>query len=404
MIRGLTTAASGMLADERYQQLLANNLANSQTPGYKASNAELLGFPEQLLRLVDYGQDSGTTVGKLGTGVTFQEGVPIFSQGQLQDSNRGLDVAIVDNTPSGTYAGVATNPAQPGVVQSVNGNVQSGAGGRLQINGQSLAVVGADGQSIPGVFAAKNPAYQGTSLYASDGKPDYDSNGNPSYQFVNAAGAVIGQAGQPAWAHAGLRVGSQSDMGEHSFFAVAFQSSEVPSGLVLTRNGHFDVNDQNILVDAAGRAVLPVGQNGLPIQNGRIVMNTAYTGTDLFGPNGSPVTDKQGNASYRVTDTNGNTMNGRLGTVDADVTQLSPLGETEFEVGGTLNPTQAMTQLRTSTGTLKPGQVEESNVDVTSVMTQMTAVISHYEANQRVIQTEDSMLSKAVDDVGKVNA
>jgi flagellar hook protein FlgE len=402
MLRGLTTAASGMLADERYQQLLSNNLANAQTPGFKSSDAELLGFPEQLLRLVNYGQNTGSQIGKLGTGVVFQEGVPLFSQGQLQSTNRNLDVAVVDSTPAGSYAAVATNPTQAGTVQSINGTIQAGPGGRLQVNGQSLAVVDGNGQSVPGVFAAKNPAYQGTALTASDGRPDYDPNGNPSYIYVNGAGNVVGQATDAAWQHVGLRVGTQDNMGLHSFFAVDYQSPEVPSGLALTRDGHLDVDAQNVLIDASGHAVLPIGANGLPVQNGRIVINTAYTGTDLFQSDGSPVTDTQGNPSYRVLDTNGNPITGRLGTVDADVAQLNPLGQTEFQVGGTLNPAQAATQLRPTGGSLQPGQMEQSNVDVTSTMTQMMAVIGHYQANQEVIRTEDSMLQKAVDDVGKV--
>ncbi|SFU65704.1 flagellar hook-basal body protein [Alicyclobacillus macrosporangiidus] len=413
MIRGLTTAASGMTAAERMQQVLTNNLANTETPGFKASNAELLSFPEQLLHIMDYQGGNpalGPAIGTMPTGVTFQEGVLWFSQGDLVQTGRALDVAISDTTPAGPYAAVAAGPGggagaggAPGLA-SVQGPVTTGAGGVLQVNGRPLAVVGANGQAIPGVMAIRNPAYQGVALTAADGTANYDAQGNPSYLFANAAGQVLGRPGQPGWEGASLRVGTEADMGWHSFFPVAFSSGQVAQGLVLTRDGHFDVDGNNILVDASGRPVLPVGADGLPILNGRIRINPNYTGTELFGPDGGPVVDAQGQASYSVIDTNGNVIAGRLGTVDADVTQLQPLGETEFEVGGTLNPAQVRALLRPGTGALKPGAEEQSNVDAAATMTKMMAVLAQYEANQRVIRTEDSLLQLAVEQVGKVNA
>ncbi|GMA50987.1 hypothetical protein GCM10025857_23440 [Alicyclobacillus contaminans] len=283
MLRGLTAAASGMLADERLQQALANNLANSETPGFKATSGALMSFPEQLEQLLNYGQNGGgQAIGKLGTGVAFQEGVPLFSEGQLQQTNRNLDVAVVDTTPVGTYAAVA---GANGLV-SQTGTIGVGAQGRLSVNGQPLAVIGPDGQAVQGVYAVRNPAYQGTSLYAADGKPDWDAAGNPSYVFENAAGQVLGAPGQPGFENWGVRIGTQDDMGLHSFFPVAYQSPEGNNGIAVTRDGHFDVTANNILVDASGNAVLPVNAQGQPLVNARIQINPQYQGTDLFGPNG----------------------------------------------------------------------------------------------------------------------
>lgn len=418
MLRGLTTASSGMLADERLQQMLANNLANAQTPGFKSSDGSLLMFPQQLLQQMNYGANGGTTIGKTGTGVVFQEGVPLFIQGMLQNSGRNLDVALVDSTPTGTYAAVAgpgaagaagaTPAGQAGQAgqtfpASVQGTVVAGPGGQLTIHGQPLAVLNANGQVQPGIYAAVNPQYKGTALYAADGKPNYDANNNPSYVFVDGKGAVVGVPGQSGFDGLAIRAGTAADMGPHSFFAVAYQSPAGPSGVALTRDGHLDVNANHQLVDAAGNAILPVGANGQPIVNGRIVLNANYQGTDLFGPGGQPVVDKNGQPSYRVTDTAGNPLAGaKLGSVNADVSQLTPLGQTEFMVGRTLNAAQVTPLLQTGTAALKPGEVEQSNVDMTSTMAKMMSAISQYEANQRVIQTEDTLLGEAVQQVGKV--
>lgn len=425
MLRGLTTASSGMLADERLQQMLANNLANAQTPGFKSSDGSLLMFPQQLLQQMNYGENGGTTIGKTGTGVVFQEGVPLFIQGMLQNSGRNLDVALVDSTPSGTYAAVAAPGAAGGsavgqagasptgqagaaatgqaLPASVQGTVVAGPGGQLTIHGQPLAVLNANGQVQPGMYAAVNPQYQGTALYAADGKPNYDANNNPSYVFVDGKGALAGVPGQSGFDGLSIRTGTDANMGAHSFFAVAYQSPDGPGGIALTRDGHLDVNANHQLVDAAGNAILPVGANGQPIVSGRIVLNANYQGTDLFGPGGEPVVDKSGQPSYRVTDTAGNPLPGaKLGSVNADVSQLTPLGQTEFMVAGTLNAAQVTGLLQTGTASLKSGEVEQSNVDMTATMGKMMSVISQYEANQRVIQTEDTLLGEAVQQVGKV--
>ncbi len=397
-----------MLAEERLQQVLSNNLANMQTPGFKPTDGELLSFPQQLINRVNYGQSGGTPVGTMGTGVTMQEGVPIFTQGTLQKTSSGLDVGILDGTPQGTYAVVTTGAATAAgaagaaATQSVHGTIAAGANGWLSINGQALAVVNENGTPVPGVHAAVNPKYKGGALYAADGMPNYDSAGQPSYVFVNAKNQVIGVPGQNGWTGMGVRIGSNIDMGYHSFFAVAYKSNYA-AGLALTRDGHFSVNANHILVDASGHAILPIGQNGLPIPNARIQINPNYQGQDIFQANGSPVVGQNGQASYTVIDTNGNKVTGaKLGTVNADVTKLTPLGQTEYELGGTLSPTTVMAGLQPTTGQIRPGYLEQSSVNLTSTLVQMNALMSLYQANANVLQAEDTTVGLAVSDIGKV--
>lgn len=412
-----------MLAEERLQQVLANNLANMQTPGFKPTDGSLLSFPQQLISRVNYGQSGGTPVGTMGTGVTMQEGVPLFMQGNLQKSSSGLDVGILDGTPQGTYALVTTGTNAAGAAnagagagangaagaaanaiaaQSAHGTIVAGANGRLSINGQPLAVVNENGTPVAGVYAAVNPKYKGGALYATDGMPNYDSAGQPSYVFVNAKNKVLGVPGQNGWTGMSVRIGSNIDMGYHSFFPVAYKSPYA-AGLALTRDGHFSVNANHFLVDSSGHAILPIGPNGLPIQNGRIQINPNYQGQDIFKANGSPVIGQNGQPSFSVVDTNGNKIAGaKLGTVNVDVTKLTPLGQTEYEFGGTLTPTTVMAGLRPTNGQIRPGYLEQSAVNVTSTMAQMNALISLYQANANVLQAEDTTVGLAVSDIGKV--
>ena len=47
------------------------------------------------------------------------------------------------------------------------------------------------------------------------------------------------------------------------------------------------------------------------------------------------------------------------------------------------------------------GYVEASNVDVTATMTTIMAIQRAYEANQRMIQTQDDLTGRAVNDIAR---
>ncbi|KRW92310.1 flagellar basal body rod protein [Alicyclobacillus tengchongensis] len=401
MIPGLTTASAGMDVNERLEQLLSNNLANQATPGFKESLGELIEEPVQDMERISYGSGaSGTYIGQMGTGVDFQEGVPVFSEGAVQTTGRALDLAIIDSLPTGPMAYVqGPNGALP-----ASGQVTVGANGRLSDNGQPLAVYDANAQLAAGLYAIRNPKYQGKELVGADGSPDYDANGNPSYVIANAQGQVVYTPGTLTTDPYSIRVGTTDNMGYHSFLPVNYTDANGTKGIAVTRDGALQLDANNNLVDAAGHTVMPLAANGQPIVGGRIEVNPAYTGTQLFGANGQALYDANGQPSYRVYGANNQIVQGgHLGLVNADVTQISPLGKGELMVGGSYTSASVLPLLQTGTGRLEAGALEQSNVDPTSTMTQMLTAVNAYQANQRVVQTMDSLLNTAVNDIGKVN-
>jgi flagellar basal-body rod protein FlgF len=106
MLRGLDAAASAMIANQARQDALTNNLANVNTPGYKADNSTFRTFPELLLERIrdTNGGVAGLPafpgpkqiLGRLSHGVYNQELVPNFGQGDLFETQKVLDVAMVD--------------------------------------------------------------------------------------------------------------------------------------------------------------------------------------------------------------------------------------------------------------------------------------------------------------------
>lgn len=98
MFRGFYTAASGMLAQQRTMEMLTNNLANTNTPGYKADQNSLRAFPEMLISHLQKGQAPNRTdmrpVGSINTGVYMQEATPNFEQGVIKATGLTTDLAL----------------------------------------------------------------------------------------------------------------------------------------------------------------------------------------------------------------------------------------------------------------------------------------------------------------------
>ena len=55
-----------------------------------------------------------------------------------------------------------------------------------------------------------------------------------------------------------------------------------------------------------------------------------------------------------------------------------------------------------SDASMLQGFTEQSNVNVIDQMVSMITITRAYEANQKMIQTQDTLIGKAVSDVGKV--
>jgi len=103
MIPGIYTGASGMKAQLHRMDALANNLANVDVTGYKRDLSVSKAFPEMLIRRTgDNGvykfpfgsADVAPIVGKIGSGVEYNESFTVFSQGALKQSNNPFDLAL----------------------------------------------------------------------------------------------------------------------------------------------------------------------------------------------------------------------------------------------------------------------------------------------------------------------
>ena len=105
MIRGIYTGASSMVAKQVEMDVIANNLANVNTTGFKKDEVSYKAFPEMLLRrfnddgvhsfpLGSY--DTRPVIWKLGTGVEVNEVYNQKEQAGFKKTSNPLDFALKD--------------------------------------------------------------------------------------------------------------------------------------------------------------------------------------------------------------------------------------------------------------------------------------------------------------------
>ncbi|HUC92573.1 MAG TPA: flagellar hook-basal body protein [Paenibacillus sp.] len=175
MLRGLYTAAAGMMTQQRKHDTVTNNISNANTPGFKQVNAISRSFPDMLLELTGVQGEKAKRIGILNTGVFAEESLSIHAQGDLSDTGRASDFAIMSDieVPGLTFdasgKAVAANGDvmfQPQVfftVQDRNGEVRYTRDGTFTLNEEGFLVT-SDGSNVLGTNNARIQFEAGTAI------------------------------------------------------------------------------------------------------------------------------------------------------------------------------------------------------------------------------------------------
>ncbi|HEY8417928.1 MAG TPA: flagellar hook-basal body protein [Limnochordales bacterium] len=207
MLRGLYTSASGMLAEQVRVDVLAHNLANVQTAGFKRQTVIQSAFPEMLLHRVNdpmvigppgprrsdagavrpqrgFAFDPRPAVGRLGTGTYIDGTYSDMTAGALRHTGNPLDMALEGDgfftveTPAGlrfTRDGRFTLDGE-GWLVTPEGHRVLGEAGPIRVRGGTVHVteqgeIWVDG-ALAGVLAIRTFAdpqglvREGSSLWA----------------------------------------------------------------------------------------------------------------------------------------------------------------------------------------------------------------------------------------------
>lgn len=148
MVRGLYTAYTGMLNEQKRLDIISNNLANSATVGYKEENVTSRSFKDYMAVKIRDGSNAfiDEHIGTFNPGVKIGETYMDWGQGSLRETGNTYDLAIEGNgfftmrvtdtqgnssikyTRCGTFKCTAD-----GYIVDANGNHLQGSGGDIQV-------------------------------------------------------------------------------------------------------------------------------------------------------------------------------------------------------------------------------------------------------------------------------
>jgi flagellar basal-body rod protein FlgF len=93
VIRGIYTAATGMTMELNRQNVLANNLANVSTTGFKSDHTTTTPFQDILLNA--YGRYGSNPIGTLGLGAQNGPTYTDYSDGNIVTTDNPVDLALI---------------------------------------------------------------------------------------------------------------------------------------------------------------------------------------------------------------------------------------------------------------------------------------------------------------------
>lgn len=158
----------------------------------------------------------------------------------------------------------------------------------------------------------------------------------------------------------------------NGFFLVE-RNDGVSTKLLATRDGHFHVNQKGYLVNDSGDYVLDRNRNYINVGINQLVSDP--TGK-LTIKNKDDIVSS---TSFAIVDFN-------------NYKDLKKIGDNQFDAVNAVD----------TNGNIKQGSLERSNINVINQMIEMMTVMRSFETDQKVVQTIDETLGKAVNNVGSV--
>ncbi|MBS4536426.1 flagellar hook-basal body complex protein [Clostridium sp. D2Q-14] len=357
MFRGMYTATTGLLNNQRKMEALSNNLSNVNTTGYKKDGVLSESFPELLLSKIN--DNSIDTSNKVFNGIELQQDGDVYSL-----------------KADGAYFKVDT-PAGPGYSDELRFTIDEDGYLKTQYRDRDDNIK-TDGENY---VLGRNGRLQVT-----NGNLQVDEDGNilAGGQVVDSLVTipkrnVIGTAGfgiRTDRVFTNFTQGNLIDTGNDLDLALngdGFFKIQTEDGIKYTRDGSFKINAEGTLVTSEGYPVLGqngainIGQNEFFIdENGNVFIEGQLRNTlDIVTINNDEYLRKLGDNFYIMAE-----------GIDAE--------EAPFE------------------GEVLTGYLETSNVNSVEEMVNMISTMRNYESNQKVVQSYDEILGKAVNDIAKL--
>ncbi|MBI3761209.1 MAG: flagellar hook protein FlgE [Chloroflexi bacterium] len=414
MLRSMFTAIGALTLHQSFMDVVADNLANVNTPGYKASRAS---FQDQIAQLIQTGAAPGTNLGgvnptQIGLGVRLGSVTSTFTQGSLQSTGRSTDLAI-----QGDGFFVYTNSGSAGATQfySRDGSLGLDANGVLVNNSTGMRAMGwtAVTSGSTGGSAAVDTSQPIAAIQIPVDSAVARATANATLVGNLDSAAASGSVGQ-----ATTTLGVYDSLGALRTVTVTFQhpSSNNWAWTATTGSPASAIGSGTLTFDTNG--VLTSGSSGtLTLPAGGGSSSTAITLdmsdlTQLATSSSVAASSQDGLAAGSLTGINVISSTGQVVGLYSNGLQqvigqlalatfvnssgLSRLGQNLYAQGLNSGEARVGTAGAGGRGTLVSGYLEASNVDLAQEFTNMIMAQRGFQASSRVITASDEMLQELV--------
>lgn len=411
-LSGLNAAAKGL-------DVIGNNIANSNTVGFKASEAQFADVYANSL----VGAGNLVGIGTQVSGVAQQ-----FAQGNITSSNNPLDVAINGN-------GFFRLSDAGAVTYTRNGQFQLDKSGFIvNNNGQDVTGYPVDGNGLI-VPSSPQPLQIPTGDIAPKQTSELDATVNLDSRLVAPSTAVFNPA-DPTSYNNSTSVTLYDTLGNPHLLSLFFVKTATANqwNTFATVDGtaatNVNLGNGNGVAEAlnfttGGALTTPMPLNGsinltqvatdLGLVNGAtspLTFSLNFKGTSQFGANfGVSSLSQNGYTSGRLSGlsvgadgviqgrySNGQSRNiGQVVFASFNNPQgLKPLGNNLWSESSDSGPATIGAPNTGSLGVIQASAVEDSNVDLTAELVNMITMQRAYQANAQTIKTQDSLLQTLV--------
>src|SRR3954453_5534363 len=135
MLRSMFAAVSGLRGHHTTMDVIGNNIANVNTPGYKSASAQFEDLLSQMLKGAGGPQNGlgGSNPAQIGIGTKIGSITTSFTQGALQQTGRNTDLAIQgDGFFVADSAGQRVFPRAGSLSFDVDGRLVTPDGAKIQ--------------------------------------------------------------------------------------------------------------------------------------------------------------------------------------------------------------------------------------------------------------------------------
>ena len=405
MLRSMLTAISSLNLNQNYMDVIANNLSNANTTGFKASR---FSFQDQFTQLLSVGTSPSTSQGgtnptQIGLGVRLGNISPLFSQGSLQSTGRNSDLAIVGDGF---------------LMYANNGKTFYSRDGMLTMDSDGYLVHGSSGMKIQGWQATTAGTVTNLATNVPPGEIRLPLDTTLARQTGNTT--MIGNLNSTTAVNGTYTatLGVYDSLGVYHNLAVTFsKTADNTWNWSVSGDGATRLTDPASRVNFSntGQFVSGAGQISLPGANGAATqtINIDFAKlTQLASTSSVNMGDQDGLAagglsSFQISNGDGkiyglysNGMQQLIGQV-AVARFINPMGlihngENMWLAGinsGEPNVGEANTNGR---GTIAASTLEGSNVDMAQEFTNMILAQRGFQASSRIITTSDEMLQELV--------